>query len=161
MRRIKPVVAAAAVAMGLLASPLAAGSANAATTYTWSYINRCATVAGSGNHDCFELGAHSTYSQSQVWINGSVYCHIISGSVKITWCGVGGGNGTGALNIGDNFTFSGVTGLYERMNLFAGGNVDYGGDGPGCSTYGSNSDTRGITNWWNGAMECEYPGAPY
>ena len=153
MRKIKLAVSAAAVAAvaaGVLASSPAAGTANAATTYTWSVIDRCATVHGSLNHDCIELGAHSTYSQTQVWINGNVYCHPYSGSVTYSWCGVGGGNGTGALNIGVNFTFSGVTGLYERMNIFAGGSRIYGGAGPGCGTYGSNTTSRnGVSNWWN------------
>ena len=158
MRKIKSVAAAAAVAVavGVLASPLAASTANAVTVYTYSYIDRCAVVAGTGGqHDCFELGAHSTYSPSQVWINGSVYCHIISGTVKITWCGIGGGNGTGALNIGDNFAFNGISGLYERMDIFAGGDRSSGGNGPGCDTWGSNADTRGITNWWNDDVECD------
>ena len=149
MRKIKSAVAAVAVAAGMLASPLAAGTANAVTTYTWSNIDRCASVRGSQNNDCIELGANSTYSQTQVWINGSVHCRAYSGSVTYSWCGVGGGNGTRALNIGVNFTFSGIGGLYERMNLFAGGNTAYGGDGPGCHMWGSNSDTNGITNWWN------------
>jgi hypothetical protein len=171
MRKIKWAVAMAAVAAGMLASPLAAGTANAALTYTWSVIDRCATVNGSLNHDCIELGAYSTYSQTQVWINGTVYCRPYSGSVSYSWCGVGGGNGTGALNIGVNFTFSGVTGLYERMNIFAGGSSAYGGAGPGCGTFGSHSNTNGITNWWNdapgpgwdggsadqGAVVCEEP----
>jgi hypothetical protein len=151
---VKLAVAAAAVAAGMIASPLAAGTANAATTYTWSSIDRCATTPDSAA-DCFELGTYSTYSQTQVWINGTVYCHPYKGSVKITWCGVGGGNGTGALNIGDNFTPSGVSGsYYERINIFAGG--------AGCGTYGSNSDTNGISHWWNdrdgpggGGVVCE------
>jgi hypothetical protein len=165
MRKIKSAVAAAAVAVavaaGMLASPLAAGTANAATTYTVSYIQRCATVSGSANKDCLKMGAYSTYSQTQVWINGTVFCSPYSGSVNIGWHGVGGGNGTGALNIGCNFTFSGVGGLYERMNIYAGGS--------GCSTWGSNSDTNGITRWWNDTdnepspwpygigVECELP----
>jgi len=151
MRKIKPTVAAAALAAGMLATPLAAGTANAASTYSISFINRCATVSGSQNHDCFQLGTYATYTNSQVWINGNVRCHPYSGSVTYSWCGVGGGNGTGALNIGINFTFSGVTGLYERMDVLAGGNVAYGGNGPGCSTWGSNSSNiNGNTfHWWN------------
>jgi hypothetical protein len=149
MRKIKLAVAAAAVAAGLLASPLAVGIANA-STYSISFINRCAQVSGSANHDCIQLGSYATYTQDQVWINGHVYCNILSGGVTKTWCGVGGGNGTGALNIGVNFTFSGVTGLYERMNIFAGGNVNFGGDGQGCGTFGSNSNVQGHTiHWWN------------
>jgi hypothetical protein len=173
MRKIKLAVAAAAVAAGVLAPILVTGTANAATTYSVSYINRCATVSGSQNKDCFHLGAYATYSQSQVWINGSVFCNVYSGNVTKTWCGVGGGNGTGALNIGVNFNMSGVKGLYERMNILAGGNVAYGGDGPGCSTWGSNSSKiQGYNiHWWNddygpyvppltdaGAVVCEYPG---
>jgi hypothetical protein len=168
MRKIKSVVAAAAVAAGMLASPLAAGTANAANaalTYTISYIQRCATVSGSANKDCFKMGTYSTYSQTQVWINGRVFCNPYSGSVTYSWCGVGGGNGTGALNIGINFTFSGVGGLYERMNIYAGF--------AGCSTWGSSSPKiNGYDfHWWNdtdnevssppgknyNGVVCEYP----
>jgi hypothetical protein len=154
MRKIKLAVAAAAVAAGLLAPTFAAGTANA-STYTISFIDRCARVgptSGNLHTDCFQLGAHSTYSQSQVWINGKVFCHVYSGSVNITWCGVGGGNGTGALNIGDNFTFPGATGsYYERMDMFAGG--------AGCETWGSNSVGHGIYQWGNdhGTPVCESP----
>jgi hypothetical protein len=145
MRKIKSAVAAAAVAAGVLASPLAAGTANAAnaeSVYIVSFIDRCASVGPANIHDCFQLGTFSTYSQTQIWINGKVFCHPYAGTVHITWCGVGGGNGTGALNIGDNFNFPNATGgLYERMNIYAGG--------AGCSTWGSNSDTNGVHNWWN------------
>ena len=152
MRKIKLAVAAAAVAAGLLAPSLAAGTANA-STYTISYIDRCAQFgSGPGVYDCFQLGAYSTKTNSQIWINGSVFCRPYSGSVKITWCGVGGGNGTGALNIGDNFTFSGVTGLYERMDIFAGPDRI-------CNTWGSNSATKGIIFWFNAnnTPVCEQP----
>jgi hypothetical protein len=155
MRKIKSAVAVAAVAAGMLASPFAAGIANA-STYTLSFIDRCAMVSLNGSvgdlqEDCFQLGAYSTYSQTQVWINGSVICNPYQGSVNITWCGVGGGNGTGALNIGDNFTFPGATGsFYERMDMFAGG--------AGCETWGSNSPGNGIYDWGNdGAPVCESP----
>ena len=138
MRKIQSVIAVAAVAAGMLASPLASGTADA-STYTLSYINRCAVIQ---QYDCFQLGAYSTKTNSQIWINGNVICHPYAGTVHITWCGVGGGNGTGALNIGDNFNFPNATGgLYERMNIYAGG--------AGCSTWGSNSDTNGVHNWWN------------
>jgi hypothetical protein len=151
MRKIKLAVAVAAVAAGVLAPSLAAGTANA-STYTISYIDRCAELARTPNvYDCFKLGAYSTYTQPQIWINGSVICRPYSGSVTITWCGVGGGNGTGALNIGDNFNFPGVKGLYERMDMFAGG--------AGCETWGSNSDTNGIDFWFNvvNTPVCEQP----
>lgn len=164
MRKIKLAVAAAAVAAGLLAPAFAAGTANAALTYTISYIQRCATVHGSANIDCFKMGTYSTYSQTQVWINGRVFCDPYSGSVTYSWCGVGGGNGTGALNIGINFTFSGIGGLYERMQIYAGF--------AGCSTWGStHTSPNGVTRWWNdtdnepssppglnyNGVVCEYP----
>lgn len=146
MTKIKLAVAAAAVAAGLLAPALAAGTANA-STYTLSYIDRCAQVE---QLDCFQLGAYSTYSQTQIWINGNVICHPYHGKVNITWCGVGGGNGTGALNIGGNFTFPGATGsYYERMDMFAGG--------AGCETWGSNSPGNGISFWGNDGTGCEQP----
>jgi hypothetical protein len=143
MRKIKWAVAATAVAAGLLASSLAvAGAVNAESVYTVSFIDRCASVGPGDVTHCFQTGSFSTYSQTQVWVNGKVFCHPYSGTMNITWCGVGGGNGTGNLNIGDNFTFPNAKGtFYERMNIFAGG--------AGCSTWGSNSDTNGIRNWWN------------
>ena len=121
----------------LLAAPAAAH----ANTYTESYINRCATVTSTGTNQCFQLGAFSTYSSTQIWINGSVDCRQLSGSVTVTWCGVGGGNGTADLNIGINFNLPGASGLYERMDILS--------NGRGCKTNGSNTDTKVITNWWN------------
>jgi hypothetical protein len=151
MRKIKLAVAAATVAAGLLAPTFAAGAANA-STYTLSYIDRCASVGSATAYpDCFQLGAHSTKTNSQIWINGSVICHPYSGSVNITWCGVGGGNGTGALNIGDNFTFPHATGsYYERMDIFAGPDQK-------CNTWGSNTNGNGISHWWTGQSGCEQP----
>jgi hypothetical protein len=139
MRKNKLAAAILAVFTGalLFAVPAAAN----ASTYTESYINRCATVKSSGTNQCFQLGAYSTYTSTQIWVNGNVDCRSLSGSVDFTWCGVGGGNGTGVLNIGGNFNMPGVSGLYERMDIKA--------DGKGCSTSGSNSDTGGVTNWWN------------
>lgn len=152
MRRIKRAASVVAVVAGILAPILAAGSANA-STYTISFIDRCARVGPSSGDlrtDCFQLGAYSTYTQTQVWINGSTICHPYQGSVNITWCGVGGGNGTGALNIGDNFTFPGATGsYYERMDIFAGD--------AGCGTWGSNSDGNGIYQWGTTDGICQQP----
>jgi hypothetical protein len=176
LRKIKAVFTIAAVAGGILASlPAFAGAANA-SVYSVSWIDRCAqTNAEAASHDdvndCIQLGSYATYTQTQVWINGSVFCHPYGqGSVSYSWCGLAGGNGTGAINIAVNFTMSGITGLYERMNIFAGGSTEFGGDGPGCGTYGSNSDTNGINHWWNddsgptprgllpgGGVNCEYP----
>jgi hypothetical protein len=151
MRKIRSAVAATVAAAGILAALLAAGTANA-STYTLSFIDRCAGIGISPNiqFDCFQLGAYSTYTDSQVWINGRVICHPYRGTVNVTWCGVGGGNGTGALNIGDNFTFPHASGsYYERMQIFSGG--------AGCDTYGSNSTGGGIYQWFNdnGTPVCE------
>jgi hypothetical protein len=147
MRKIRS--AAAALGAGILASPLALGTAHA-NTYTISYIDRCAVhIASPPGSDCMQLGTYSTYSNSQVWINGNVFCKGYKGSVKITWCGVGGGNGTGALNIGDNFTFSGTGGLYERMTMFAGGGR--------CGVWGSNTNTNSLIDWSTGDQVCESP----
>ena len=74
----------------------------------------------------FSLGAYSTKAKPRYGSTAEYSVKPYSGSVKITWCGVGGGNGTGALNIGDNFSFPGIGGLYERMDIFAGGNVGTG-----------------------------------
>jgi len=156
MRKIRPAVAAVAVFAGILASLLNAGTANA-SVYSVSYINRCAAKKVSSNtipptiaDYCYHLGAHSTYTQTQIWINGTVSCYNynlniggdVNGTTHITWCGVGGGNGTGTLNIGANVTYSGIAGsYYERMNIYSGG--------AGCSTWGSNSHVNGIFAWWN------------
>ena len=152
MRKIRSAVAVAAVTAGLLAPTLAAGTANA-STYTYSHIYRCVYDGPKDNQKsaCFLLAAYSTYTQTQVWINGQVYCAPTEGTVNITWYGVGGGNGTGALNIGCNFNFRpNATGsYYERMNIYAGG--------AGCSTWGSNADGNGIWRWFNTSVLCESP----
>jgi hypothetical protein len=156
MRKIKSAVAVVTVFAGMLASLLGAGTANAESVYTVSYINRCMDIKVDNlipptlREYCYHLGAYSTYSQTQIWINGQVSCYNYNynspgdqnGRTNITWCGVGGGNGTAALNIGADVTFSGVAGsYYERMNIYSGGT--------GCSTFGSNSQVNGIRSWWN------------
>jgi hypothetical protein len=149
MKKIKSAVAAVVVGAGMLASPLEMGAAHA-NTYSISYIDRCAVyVASPPVSDCMQLGTYATYSQTQVWKNGNVFCKGYRGSVKITWCGVGGGNGTGALNIGDNFNFSADGGLYERITMFAGGGR--------CEIWGSNTDTNSLIDWSTGAEVCESP----
>ena len=149
MNKIKSAAAAMALGAGMLASPVALGTAHA-NTYTISYIDRCAVYISSPPvSDCMQLGTYSTYSNSQVWKNGNVFCKGYKGHVTITWCGVGGGNGTGALNIGDNFNFSGADGLYERITMFAGGGR--------CEIWGSNTDTNSLIDWLTGATVCESP----
>jgi hypothetical protein len=150
MKKIKSAVAVAALTAGAIASPLAVGIANA-SVYSLSYIDRCVWIGGgqAATNDCFQLGAYSTRTNSQIWINGKVWCHTYHGNVNFSWCGVGGGNGTGTLNIGDNFTFPHATGsYYERMNLFAGPDQK-------CDSWGSNSDVNGITTWYTDASGCE------
>jgi hypothetical protein len=152
MRKIRSAIAAAGVAAGVLPSILAAGTASASTTYTLSYVDRCASVGSDTTYpDCFQLGAYSNKTNSQISISGQVICHPFSGKVNISWCGVGGGNGTGTLNIGDNFTFPGATGsYYERMDLYA-------GPDPVCKSWGSNANGNGITHWWISQSGCEAP----
>src|SRR3977135_895331 len=119
MRKIKSAVAALAVAAGLLTASLAAAGVANASTYSISGIDRCASVGSSASHRCFELGAYDTFTQTQVWIKGNVWCRGYTAGMGIGWHGVGGGNGTGALNIGCNFTMADASGgFYERMDLY-------------------------------------------
>lgn len=132
-------------------------SANATTTadtpsatshYTHSEIFRCAVYGQAGINPCFGLEVYTTSTSSQIWINGHVTCYAQQGDIRFTWCGVGGGNGTGTLNIGVNFTIGGVvTGLWERMNIPAGTGT--------CKTSGSNSNTHGIQSWYNEQIICK------
>src|SRR5690349_23444104 len=96
MRKSKWVLVALAVIVGVLATP---GIASA-NVYTSSAIERC---IGSNPTNCVYLQAYSTYSPSQIWINGHVFC---SGTqyVQITWCS-NTNNGQSYLNIGVNFKF--------------------------------------------------------
>ena len=99
---------------------------------------------------------YSTYSASQIWINGKVSCKgqgysglPTAAPVDITWCGVGGGNGTAVLNVGVNWNVPawGSGGLYERMDLLAAGG--------GCTTWGSNSIVGYIVFWDTWELSCE------
>jgi hypothetical protein len=160
MRKIKLVVVALAATAGLLATPTAAIAASAASAasaesvYTKSIVTRCfadGLLAG-----CVYFRAYSTYSATQVWINGSVYCkgEGFDGNppapVDVTWCGVGGGNGTGFLNVGVNWNVPAwkANGLYERMNIVEGGE--------GCTTFGSDEPIGDITYWYL-TKSCEAP----
>jgi hypothetical protein len=143
MRTLKFAMSAMDLAVGALV-PLGAGTASA-STYSHSEIYRCAIYQE--NDVCFGLEANTTNTSSQIWINGTVTCYPQTGNIKFTWCGVGGGNGTGTLNIGVNFSIGSVTGLYERMNIPA--------NGYGCTTWGSNSNIGGIQDWYNEKVECK------
>jgi hypothetical protein len=147
--RINSGAAAVTVALGLLATPIAAGTASAQDeAYNFSGIERCVNFM----NYCMTLEAYSSYSQTQIWINGSVGCHpsgAPSKDVDVTWCGVGGGNGTFTLNIGVNWYWWPLSGnlLWERMNISA----DY----DGCSTWGYNSNLSYGSSWYNAWLTCE------
>ena len=149
MRKIKLVVVALAATAGLLATPAAAGVARAASAesvYTKSSLTRC--FADQIFDGCVYLQAYTTYSATQIWINGSVYCkgEGFDGNppapVDVTWCGVGGGNGTGYLNIGVNWNVPAwqASGLYERMDIVK--------NGEGCTSFGSDKPIGDITYWY-------------
>jgi hypothetical protein len=149
MRKIKLVAMALAAAAGLLATPAAASAARAASAesvYVKNYMTRC--FADQLLVGCVYFQAYATYSATQVWINGSVYCEGegFDGNppapVDVTWCGVGGGNGTGFLNVGVNWNVPAwdANGLYERMDIVSGGE--------GCTSFGTGSDVGKITYWY-------------
>jgi hypothetical protein len=153
MSRIRSAAAVLVVAAGLLAGPgaaIAASAKPAESVYTTSSMTRCFERGGLSNPGCVHFQAYSTYSANQIWINGHVSCSW-SGDVPsdITWCGVGGGNGTAYLNIGLNWNVPdwGASGLYERMNIVAGGR--------GCTTSGTNSKVGEIGTWYNESLVCE------
>jgi hypothetical protein len=162
MRKIKLVVVALAATAGLLATPAAATAATtrpAESVYTTSSLNRCFNNDPASPDwvvECVDFQAYSTYSATQVWINGHVTCHLQTVRfgpvpVDITWCGVGGGNGTGYLNIGVNWNVPDwhANNLYERMNIVEGGE--------GCTTFGTNSAVGDIYGWSNKNIYCEVP----
>jgi hypothetical protein len=148
MRKIKSAFAALAVIAGVLGIP---GTASAESVYTTSAVERC---IGSYPANCVYLQAYSTYSRSQIWINGIVTC---SGTqyVIVTWC-KNTNNGQSYLNIGVNFTILPHSGggntptgsFYYRMNIYANGN--------GCYSWGSNADVNG-NRWYQALYQCEAP----
>jgi hypothetical protein len=155
MKRTKMAALALVAAAGLLAVPSAANAAVATpaeSVYTVSSMNRYFADNLLSGYVSFK--AYSTYSSSQVWINGTVSCsgHGFSGvpaaPVDITWCGVGGGNGTGFLNIGVNWNVPAwkANGLYERMDIVK--------NGEGCTTFGSDNPIGNITYWYS-TISCE------
>jgi len=158
MNRIKVAALALAAAAGLLAAPSAANAAVASpaeSVYTVSSMTRC--FADNLLAGCVSFKAYTTYSSSQVWINGTPSCSgqgfagVPAAPVDITWCGVGGGNGTGFLNVGVNWNVPAwkANGLYERMDIVE--------NGEGCTTVGSNKPIGDITTWYNASIICEAP----
>jgi hypothetical protein len=154
MSKFKSAFAILAVVAGLAAAPIAASAASAASArpaeavYTTSSIDRCFQEY-SGNFACVDLQAYSTYSATQVWINGHVKCQGQGPDITVTWCGVGGGNGTAVLNIGVNWNDWGFLAynMYERMNILAGHG--------GCTTSGTNKPVGDIVWWFNDSLTCE------
>jgi hypothetical protein len=161
MSKIKLAAVTLATVAGLVAVPGAAGAASAspasAEVYTTSsmiremdntIINAQGVSTTYASTVYFQV--YSTYSSSQIWINGHVTCDGGGDApVNITWCGVGGGNGTAVLNVGVNWDVPDwdAYGLYERMDLLA----NHGG----CTTWGSNSAVGEIDRWANDSLVCE------
>jgi len=162
MTKIKLTAAVLAAVTGLLAAPAAANAAGARpaeSVYTTSSMTRAFSSfipCGAHGEDLCTVSSsvhfqvYSTYSASQIWINGHVSC---SGGgyvpVNVTWCGVGGGNGTAVLNVGVNWNVPawGASGLYERMDILA--------NNGGCTTFGSNSIVGAIAFWDNWELACQ------
>src|ERR1700678_2707145 len=159
MRKVKLAAAILAAVTGLLAAPGVASAASvkpAESVYTTSSLTReflafepcLQNVCTLDGQVHFQV--YSTYSASQIWINGHVSC---SGDgavpVTVTWCGVGGGNGTSVLNVGVNWQVLewDAGGLYERMDLLAGHG--------GCTTWGTNGTVGLIYSWSNEDLVCE------
>ena len=163
MKRIKVAALALAAAAGLLAAPAAATAATtrpAESVYTISSMNRCFNNDPASLLEvveCIHFQAYTTYGATQIWINGHVTCKlqtILNGlvPVDITWCGVGGGNGTGYLNIGVDWNVPDwhADNLYERMDIVSGG--------AGCTTpLGTNSSVGDIYGWSNKDVTCQHP----
>jgi hypothetical protein len=168
MSKIKLAAAIMAMSSGLLAVPGVASAASirpAESVYTTSYIERAfdrtdpnapATTEVAGVY----LQAYSTYSATQIWVNGHVACWgetiwstpfnpPVPSPSQITWCGVGGGNGTAVLNIGVNWNVPSwnAYNLYERMDILA--------NGGGCTTWGTNSPAGDIFKWGSYHYGCE------
>jgi hypothetical protein len=154
MSKLTSALAIMAVAAGLMATPVAASAASTASAkpaesvYTTSSIDRCFQEYNA-DFACVNLQAYSTYSATQIWINGHVTCQGQGPDITITWCGVGGGNGTAALNIGVNWNDWGFAAydMYERMDILAGHG--------GCTTWGTNEPVGEILWWFNNSITCE------
>jgi hypothetical protein len=149
MKRIRMAAMVLVAAGGLLAVPSAANAAVATpaeSVYVKNYMTRC--FADQIFAGCVYFQAYTTYSATQIWINGSVYCKgegfdgDPAAPVDVTWCGVGGGNGTGFLNVGVNWNVPAwkASGLYERMDILK--------NGENCTSFGSSKPIGDITYWY-------------
>jgi hypothetical protein len=86
-------------------------------------FNQVWAIANEVNAD-IAVQAYTTINNAhtQIWLNGAVKCLNPYGG-SITWCGLGGGNGTYVLNVGMNYQKYGTDGTlykyYLRMVLDA------------------------------------------
>jgi hypothetical protein len=135
MRKIKFALVTVAMAASLLGT-VGTGIASASTYAKTGFDSFAYNWAGDYGYTTF--GAYSTYTSTQIWINGSVKCSATPGWAAVSWCGVGGGNGTAELNIGDNLKARNWT-AYNRINIYANaaGCYVWGGTSNGGSTYAS------------------------
>jgi hypothetical protein len=148
MRKIKSLGAILALLVGVLAFA-APATANAATmrpaesVYTMTFYEYCLY---SQSEWCAQVNTMSTYSATQVWVNGKPWCDVSSNALAVSWCGVGGGNGTATLNIGMNLVGSilGGEGEWFRVNIYA--------NGAGCHQWGGGYIAN---NSWTGSHGCE------
>jgi hypothetical protein len=99
---------------------------------------------------CVEMGIHTTSTATQIWINGKVSC-IAKAGFAISWCGVGGGNGTATLNFGMNVVGQGLGGGYDwfRMNLYA--------NGAGCYRWWGGPNSQNFLTGFGAVSACEQP----
>jgi hypothetical protein len=151
MRKIKFALVAVVMAAGLLGT-VGTGIASA-STYDQTIFDACAYNAA-GEYGCTSFGAYSTYTSTQIWINGRVQCSATVSWAAVSWCGVGGGNGTATLNIGDNLAGRNWT-AYNRVNIHA--------NAAGCYVWGGSSNGGSYTwsvgaNSDDGGQLCEYTG---
>lgn len=149
MRKIKFALVAVVMAAGLLGT--VGTSIASASTYNKTLFDSFG-YNWAGDYGYSTLGAYSTYTGTQIWINGSVHCSATPGWAAVSWCGVGGGNGTATLNIGDNLAARNWT-AYDRVNIYA--------NAAGCYGWGGSSNGGSYTASWRANTSddgqfCEY-----
>jgi hypothetical protein len=136
-------------------APITASPASAESVYTLSWVGLCAYHGGDVgcNIGNVALNVTTTYSYSQIWINGHVSCTHGGGWVT-TWCS-NTNNGKSYLNVGMNWTGSTQSGFengetsWWRMNILA--------NGAGCNDWHGYA-TPTVTNDFG--CEQQYSGPP-
>jgi hypothetical protein len=149
MRKMKCALAAVVLAAGLLGT-VGTGIASASTYDKTLFDDYSYNAADELGYSTF--GTYSTYTATQIWINGSVQCSATPGWAAVSWCGVGGGNGTAELNIGDNLKGRNWT-AYNRVNIYA--------NAAGCYVWGGSSNYGSYDASWPAktaidGQYCEY-----